>query len=675
MTFDPAKTLVVDTECVPNFWSIGFRRVSDGHTRVIEHSARRQMTDRDRANIRHWMLNNTIVTYNGIGYDMPMIFKAIDGASNAELKQANNRIIEGGMKPWHAKEVLGVEVPRDCFIRKDGSKSDGLDHIDLMEPQPNARASLKTLQGRLHGRKMQEVYFGHDRDFTEAEMDETLSYMGNDLAATQNVLDALAEPLALRHTFSKEYGINLMSKSDAQMGEAVIKKRVEQEIGERVFKVETPAGTTFKFKAPEYIHFREGSELADIFARAKQHDFMVQGNGKVELPEWLADKLIHIGESAYQMGIGGLHSTEKNRAVHADDDFALVDFDVASYYPAIIINSGLYPKSLGPAFLKVFRAIRDERVAAKSRAKEVGGAEKEYLTAVEKGLKIALNGCFGKLGSPYSVLYAPHLMITTTLTGQFALLMLIQRAEDMGISVVSANTDGVVMRIPRDMIGPISKDRVTTGAVKDLIEQWEADTGFTMEASPYRSVYNRSVNDYIAITEEGKVKWKGVIANPWRDGDGFKPDLRGQMMKNPQMPVIANAVVDLILHGKPLEDTIRGDRDVRNFVTVINVQGGGTWRGEYLGKVVRYYWSTDGDEIIKGKAHASTGNFPKVSKTDGCRPLMELTGEFPDDIDYQRYIDQAKEALMDIGYDDRPPPIKPLRIYKYNAMLWFAIAV
>ena len=97
------------------------------------------------------------------------------------------------------------------------------------------------------------------------------------------------------------------------------------------------------------------------------------------------------------------------------------------------------------------------------------------------------------------------------------------------------------------------------------------------------SIYNQSVNSYIAVKEDGTVKWKGVVANPWRTGDGFKPDLRGQLMKNPQMTILANAVVDLITKGVPVEETIRESRDVREFVTVVQVQGGGTWRGEWLG--------------------------------------------------------------------------------------------
>ncbi len=669
MTFyDPARTLVVDTECFPNLWSIGFTRLSDGKALVMEHSHRRQL-DRDR--VLRLMMSNLIITYNGIGYDLPMIWKAIAGATNAELKQANDRIIVGKMKPWHAREVLGVEVPRDCFIRKDGSRSDGIWHIDLKEPQPNAVIGLKSLAGRLHARKMQDLLYEPDTALTDDQMDHVLSYMGNDIDNTTLVFDALVEPLALRETFSRDYGVNLMSKSDAQMGEALIKKRVEQEINERVTKVETPSGTTFRFNPPSYLRFTPGSELEAIFARVRETDFIVLADGKVELPGWLSSMLIRLGDSAYQMGIGGLHSTEKNRAVHADDDHALVDFDVASYYPAIIINSGLYPRALGPKFIDVFRKIRDERVAAKNRLKDAAfAADREQDGAKEKGLKIALNGTFGKLGSQYSVLYAPHLMIATTLTGQFALLMLIQAAEEAGISVVSANTDGVVFRIPRDMMGPIAKDRVTEGPVKALIEAWEAATDFVMEATPYRSIFNRSVNDYLAVKEDGKAKWKGAIGNPWRTGD-----LRGQMMKNPQMPILCTAVEELIVNGTPLEDTIYGSRDIRDFVTVVKVDGGATWRGGYLGKVVRYYWARGGEEILRAKAHKVTGNFAKVPKSDGCRPVMDLPDDCPTDIDHEAYVEAAREILMDIGYDDRPPPVKALRLFKWSAPMWFAIAI
>jgi len=290
-------------------------------------------------------------------------------------------------------------------------------------------------------------------------------------------------------------------------------------------------------------------------------------------------------------------------------------------------------------------------------------------TTKEKGLKISVNGAFGKLGSAYSVLYAPHLMIAITLGGQMALLMLIDRAERAGIKVVSGNTDGVVFRCPRELAGPIEKDRLTSGRLKEIVEQWEQDTGFELEATEYTSLYSASVNHYFAFKPDGRPKIKGPGWTGRHDGD-----MRSQLMKNPQAEILSLAVVALITKGVPLEQTIRECRDIRDFVTVIKVDGGATWRGGYLGKVVRYYWACDGEEILRKKAHASTGNHAKVPKTDGCRPCMDLPDEFPGDIDYDRYVAEAREILMNIGFDERPPEIKPLRVFKHSAVLWWAVA-
>lgn len=256
------------------------------------------------------------------------------------------------------------------------------------------------------------------------------------------------------------------------------------------------------------------------------------------------------------------------------------------------------------------------------------------------------------MGSPYSVLYAPHLLIATTLTGQLSILMLIERAEAAGIPVVSANTDGVVFYCPRRFEGELDV----------LLRTWEAEVGLTVERTPYRALYNSSVNTYLAIKEDGKVKRKGYIADPWSEGDP-----RGQMMKNPQMTVCSEAVLRLVTEGTPIEMTIRTCRDPRAFVTVIKVNGGGVWRGHALGRAVRYYWALGGEPIYYAssigqkprvvvpymgnddKIHDTIGSSRKVAKTDGARPLGELTGELPPDLDYLRYCEEAARLAAEIG--------------------------
>jgi hypothetical protein len=84
------------------------------------------------------------------------------------------------------------------------------------------------------------------------------------------------------------------------------------------------------------------------------------------------------------------------------------------------------------------------------------------------------------------------------------------------------------------------------------------------------------------------------------------------MMTSPSMNVCADAVVEWLTKGVPVEETIRARDDIRDFVTVVTVQGGGTWRGKYLGKVVRFIWSKDGDPILYKKPHPTTGNHKKV---------------------------------------------------------------
>jgi len=640
VTNEAKPDVLADIEIYHDFAYFAFERVSDGKKIGIEVSRRtdRAEDDAKRDKVRGILLRNRIITFNGQSYDAPLLWYFVFGATNAQLKKASDRIINGNVRYWEVEDLLQIQIPRSFT------------HIDMIEPQPNAFASLKTLNGRLHGKRMQDLPVEPDARLTDAEMDGLIDYCANsDIPASRRLLDALVEPLAMREALSKEYGVNFMSKSDSQIGEGIIKKRVEQATGSKVSRIDTPAGTSFQYKIPPYLRFQT-PQLQNILDRLRDTEFYVKSDGKVEMPKWLSDANLTIGNTTYAMGIGGLHSTESNRAVHSDEDHQLRDFDVASYYPAIILGSGLYPKSLGPSFLDVYRKIREDRIVAKRAGNKV----------VDMGLKIALNGVFGKLGSRYSILYAPHLLITVTLTGQLALLMLIERAEQAGIPVVSGNTDGVVFRYQRDREGELLA----------ITKQWETETGFELEATDYESLYNLSVNTYIAVKPDGKTKRKGTLSNPWKDND-----IRGMLMKNPNAVICSDAVVELIVNGTPIEETIRGCTDIRDFVTVVNVKGGGTWRGGYLGKVVRYYWAHAGEEIFYKTPHERTGNFKKVPRTDGCRPLMDLPDEVPADIDYDRYIAEANEILMDIGYTERPPVVKPIRLFKYNAVAYFALAV
>lgn len=589
----------LDVEIARNLFLVCVQRFTDGKRLAFELSERSPAPN--FAALKTILRANTIITFNGNAYDIPIICMGLLGATTADMKAASDKIISYTMRPKDIEQELGIRIPQ-------------FDHIDLIASNPSIKQSLKMLHARLHGQFIVDLPFDPAASLTSRDINLATLYCFNDLEATFELWKALKESQAHRVALGKEYDMDFRSRSDAQIGEAIVRRRVEATLGHRLAKVE-PTGSTFAYTSPVFISFQSAElrRLLDYLTsiRFSAIDGNVMGFEGTD---------IKIGKMRYQIGIGGLHSTEMNRAVVADDEHFLEDIDVASQYPNIISILGLYPAAMGPTFLDIYRKLIKERLEAKRL-----GRKNEA-----DGLRIALNGTYGKLGSVYSPLYAPHAMIAVTLTGQLSLLMLIERCEAAGLEVVSANTDGLVIKALR------SKKHI----FDETVAAWEQQTGFVVERTPYRAIYNSSVNTYIAIKEDGKVKRKGAISDPWSEGD-----LRGQLMKNPQMTVCSEAVVRLVTDGIPLRDTIRDCRDPRMFITVIKVTGGAVWRGHRLGRVVRYYWSVDGDPIMYADGKR------RVSKTEGARPMVELLTEMPPDLDHERYFYEARKLAKDLGVE------------------------
>ena len=251
--------------------------------------------------------------------------------------------------------------------------------------------------------------------------------------------------------------------------------------------------------------------------------------------------------------------------------------------------------------------------------------------AASDGGKLSINGSFGKLGSMWSKLYSPHLLIQTTLTGQLSLLMLIERLETLGVEVVSANTDGVALKIPRAM-------QMLT---QQEILGWEEDTGFETEETAYRSLHSRDVNNYVAIKPDSETKLKGAFAPPG-------------LQKNPTNQICVEAMIAFLKDFTPIEQTVRGCADIRKFVTIRQVNGGAIDQaGAYLGKAVRWYYAKG----VTGPLRYKLNNYT-VARSEGARAVMDLPERLPDDIDYEWYINETKSILGDVGID---PTVHQLR--------------
>ena len=643
------KQVVLDVECYIDYFMVGVRNIETGKTLSFELYDDHRF---DKALLERILNNCQVFTINGNNYDIPMVYLALAGANNKMLKRASDAIIVRGLRSWQFEDQFRIRIPK-------------IDHIDLIEVAPG-QASLKIYAGRLHTQKMQDLPIEPSASINETDRINLVAYNGNDLNSTIDLRNGLLPQIALRERMTEEYGIDLRSKSDAQIAEAVIKLQLEDMTGVKPARPTVPEGTCFKYRVPSFLSYTSDT-MNWVLDMVRNADFVVSDTGGIVMPEELTDAKVEIGTSVYRMGIGGLHSSESSVVHIADDDTLLIDRDVASYYPSIILGQRLFPKHLGEAFLKVYKSIVDRRLAAKRSGDKV----------TADSLKITINGSFGKLGSKWSALYSPDLMIQVTVTGQLALLMLIEALEEAGIPVVSANTDGVVIKCPTSR-----RDEMN-----EIVAEWERKTGFETDEAEYKALYSRDVNNYIAIKPDGKAKLKGAYAPTG-------------LMKNPANQIAVEAAVKYLTEAVPVEDTVLACRDIRKFITVRQVNGGaiqgysewnpkakvgektacleragwtlsetekGVWispdwtlalgREEaykvcteirdavYLGKAVRWYYGIGETRDIRYKTNGNT-----VSRSKGAVPVMDLPDEFPSDMDFNWYIREAFSILRDVGH-------------------------
>lgn len=595
------NTYIIDTECYKNYWLFLAVNHKTGTALEIELFGEDAKLSQEQAKkIERLLLNHETISFNGLNYDIPMICAAMDVWDCKKLHQLSTKIITSQKVTWQILREHKLNVPAYKH------------HVDIIEI-PIGQASLKIYGGRIHTKKMQDLPIDPNALIQDTERSLMRKYCRNDTQVTGELFDALRGQIDLRKEMTAQYGIDLNSKSDAQIAEAIIKSELYEQTGEHYRPKQYDANYTFSYRNPEIIQFKTQA-LCDIFDQLLYETFTLKDNGSVELPYWLIEP-ITIGKGSYQMGIGGLHSRETAQHIEAVGDFHLSDFDVASYYPSIILHQRLFPETMGEAFLNLYREIVKKRITAK----HIG----DKVTA--DTLKIVLNGSFGKFGSKYSSLYSPQLLLQTTITGQLSLLMLIEELELNGIQVVSANTDGIVTYYHASQIPKL----------QDILFDWEITTSYNLEQTDYRELASRDVNNYIAVKLDGKAKCKGCFGE-------------ASLSKNPDGLIIYEAVAQFIANGTPIEKTVTDCDDIRKFITVRRVTGGALFQGDYLGKAVRFYHSSDMALADTSLVYAKNGN--KVPMSQGCRPLMNLPDTFPDDVDFYYYYTKANEVLKGVGY-------------------------
>lgn len=606
MASQVGEPLVYDIESYPNYFSCAFRGVNSRRVLYFEIKGFDNNMSPYEENKLDWILKHFVtIGFNSNNYDNTMATLAIGGCSALQLHRASKMLVEQNFRPHEVLREFRVKALK------------GINHIDLIEVAPLS-GSLKAYGGRAHTKRMQDLPYAPETELTEPQMLVVLWYNINDLDLTLDLYNELTEERELRDELSREYKLDLRSKSDAQIAEAIIGKEVRRLNGTWPKKAFIEPGSVYYYLPPAYMQFQTPL-LNWTFQQFTHTPLVVGDNGKIMVPPNFKDFVITIGQNSYKLGIGGIHSQEEQVSFWSNATHTIREIDVTSFYPFIIINLCIFPKHLGRAFLTVFESIVKRRLQAKSNGWK----------RISDTLKIVINGTFGKLGNLFSIFYEPDLLVRVTFTGQLTLLMLIEAFELNGIPVASANTDGILVNCPNDK----------TDLMRQLVRSWEAHTGYNMEENIYRSVHKRDVNNYIGVKEQGKEPTlKGIFTEPG-------------LSKNPANKICFDAVRAFLEQGVPVEQTIHACTDIRSFVTIRNVRGGAVRlytderRNEFLGKVVRWYYSKNCEgELV----YAASGN--KVPRSDGANPLMDLPTGLPQDLDYDWYIAESYAILEGVGY-------------------------
>lgn len=494
--------------------------------------------------------------FNNFAYDDVLLgaICADPEISISEIKRLSDNLIAD-------RDALSAEDDQARFMARYQKRPWGLS-IDVFQLL-NGKGSLKEHACRAGMREVEETPYDFEKPLPADMIAQVRNYCSVDVQNTANLLLAKWELVKLREHLDAEFnlGKRVYCLSEQGIAQATFLGLHRERTGDNSSAVRERASANPENRRPTFP-FSEIVADNVVLHQIDILDKLMAGRLKRldnRGTEWAIDApdftgLVDFDGKTYQFGVGGLHSLDGPARFEADAEWRIVDLDVTSYYPSIIVNLNLHPAQIDPAFVEDMRKIRDERVEAKRKG--------DMVTA--DALKIVVNSTFGKLNDFYSPLRSVPDALRVTINGQLYLLMLIERLAAAGIHTISANTDGVTVRVRRN----------ASDALQSVVKAWEKDTGFELDAVDYVRVARRDVNAYVAVTDKGKVKTKGAFGNPKGDGRA-----------------ISKAVVAWLAHRVPIRETFKTCKP-EDFVFYQRCKAGGGGlfldASEHLGRLARW---------------------------------------------------------------------------------------
>ena len=572
--------------------------------------------------------------YNNLHYDNPIINYIIE----YEDKLMSYNVATICSSIFNLSRTITTSTEDDIEAWKHWKYQIWFDTFDLLTMlySNKLRVGLKEIQVTMQYPNVQEFVCDWSKPLPLEDFDNMIDYNINDIESTTELLNRCKKDIDLRIAIEDEYGVRVLSKDGVNIGMKILTQKYLEKTGLTWWDIEG-------LRSPmDYI------PLKDVILPFIKYDSPILQR----VLDDMKNQIVSPGRKGYEnnfifnglrytVGVGGIHSKNDPEIIIPKEDEMLIDIDVASLYPSMLIEYKFYPKHLGPEFLEVYSQIKDERIEAKHNGDKVKN----------ETLKLALNGLSGNLQNQHNFCYSPFAVMQIRINGQLLLLMLAERLTQIGCRIVQANTDGLFVLLKKSIYEQANK----------ICQEWEQLTRLTLEEERFEAMYQYAINDYIAVKEGYKetknpdlIKTKGMFITKVLLGKGLSAK------------IIPEAIIKYFVDGIPVEDTIKGCTDIRKFL--MSEKTGKQWHVEYMNqeqqRTNRFYASTNGGYLWKWKY---TGH-AEGEVIEYYEPYVGRQSYIAKEKSYQNMLTASGVTLLN-KFDDKPIEERKInyRYYIYEA--------
>lgn len=597
------------------------------------------------------------------GVDVMKIFALNKAGTIVDSKTGEKKYVPKGLKQtsinlqWY--ELLEYELPDICdkdyhYYAKD-TRYKGYDY-----------------------KKLTNVIDKWDRYIIDEYIPDMMHYNKNDVFIVCEIVRLNPDEIKSRYAVSASYKVDVLNSSRSNMANVLFQKFYTKYSGipyekwkdGRTKRTAMNLGKII-FNCVEF----KTQQLQDLLKEIKKTTLYRVSKDAFE-------KEVIIGDVNYTLATGGLHSKDRPMEIWSttdwdisgnsstgklqrDNAFTIIHWDIASYYPSIMAAYSVAPAHMvTSAFRNLIQWMKDTRVTVKhSEEAIIDGIPKDVLALV---LKIVINSIYGKFGDENSPLYDRLATLQVTINGQLMILMLCEELELNGIHVLSANTDGIMVKL-------YEKDKEL---FNDIADRWQEKTKMKADADILHCLIARDINNYTALFREEK---KGVRKLKTEFKGAMNPDMyRIDLQKGYDKPIVAKAVYEYFINKVPIMETLQKATNILDFCMTQNVGRqfhveetkivNGMLTRIVCQRYVRFYISNDGYTIEK--VHNITNSRSRMAA--GVKVCVVNTLDDTNislrNIDFKYYYNECMKLIDPIKLGITPKGKGKSKIKRYSGL-------